>query len=414
MSRVTHTGGREATHAVVPGTGILSIGNPRTEIASGYEWTPLAAVARLESGHTPSRQHPEYWNGSIPWIGIRDATENDGQILQETKQHITNEGVENSSTRLLPTNTVCLSRTASVGYVLQMGQPMCTSQDFVNWVCTNRLNPAYLRYALVVEAPSIRRWATGSTHQTLYYPEAKALHLNMPGRSIQDAVVNILGALDDKIAANRRIVTAADELIAIYVHDRLTERAHLFESLTFTFGSAFQGASFTDAGEGRPLLRIRDLKTGTCQVWTTETRADETTIQPGDIVVGMDAEFRPTRWKGSPSLLNQRVAKAASKVYGPALTREICKKPLLNIENAKSATTVIHLNKRDLVESECLVPPTRQIEQIRAMVDPLFARASRAELENTMLARTRDELLPLLMSGKITVKDAERTVEEVA
>lgn len=46
-------------------------------------------------------------------------------------------------------------------------------------------------------------------------------------------------------------------------------------------------------------------------------------------------------------------------------------------------------------------------------MDPLAERAARAVEENLRLAATRDELLPLLMSGKITVKDAEKTVEEV-
>lgn len=80
--------------------------------------------------------------------------------------------------------TVCLSRTASVGYVIQMGVEMCTSQDFVNWVCGPDLNPAYLRYILMFEQESIRRFAHGTTHQTMYYPEAKALHAMMPSRLI--------------------------------------------------------------------------------------------------------------------------------------------------------------------------------------------------------------------------------------
>jgi type I restriction enzyme S subunit len=51
-------------------------------------------------------------------------------------------GLENSAARLLPANTVCLSRTASVGYVVIMGKPMATSQDFVNWVCSEAIEPS--------------------------------------------------------------------------------------------------------------------------------------------------------------------------------------------------------------------------------------------------------------------------------
>ena len=67
------TGGRDATTGVIPGRIALSVGLPDTEPPLGWSWLPLGRVAQLESGHTPSRKHEEYWNGDIPWIGIKDA-----------------------------------------------------------------------------------------------------------------------------------------------------------------------------------------------------------------------------------------------------------------------------------------------------------------------------------------------------
>src|SRR5438874_10867961 len=93
----------------------------------GWEWVRLQDVARLETGHTPSREHPEYWDGDIPWIGIKDATGSHGRTILDTFQHTNQLGIDNSSARLLPARTVCLSRTASVGYVVVMGRPMATS-----------------------------------------------------------------------------------------------------------------------------------------------------------------------------------------------------------------------------------------------------------------------------------------------
>ena len=48
-----------------------------------------------------------------------------------------------------PRGTVCLSRTASVGFVAIMAKPMATSQDFANWVCGEDVDPDYLMYALI-------------------------------------------------------------------------------------------------------------------------------------------------------------------------------------------------------------------------------------------------------------------------
>src|SRR5664280_645564 len=106
--RTTVTGGRAATTGVIPGRWALSVGCPGTAPPTGFVWTCLADVARLESGHTPSRGDKEYWNGDIPWIGIRDATANHGRTIYGTRESITGAGVANSSARVLPPRTVCL------------------------------------------------------------------------------------------------------------------------------------------------------------------------------------------------------------------------------------------------------------------------------------------------------------------
>lgn len=98
----------------------------------GWKWHLLTDVARLESGHTPSRRHPEWWGGDTPWIALPDIRALDGTTAFETTETVNAAGLANSSARLLPAGTVCLSRTASVGFVTVMGRPMATSQDFVN------------------------------------------------------------------------------------------------------------------------------------------------------------------------------------------------------------------------------------------------------------------------------------------
>jgi len=295
-----------------------------------------------------------------------------------------------------------------------MAVPMCTSQDFVNWVCGKHLNPNYLRFALVAESDSVRRWAIGSTHQTLYYPEAKAIHILLPSREIQDAVAEVLGALDDKIAANRRVVATSDKLIAVLIEQQLTEVRPLWEAVRFTFGEAFNGSEFGPPGSGRPLIRIRDIKSQKCQIWTTESRPRERVVSAGEVLVGMDAEFDATRWSGSSGLLNQRVMLANSETYGDAIVREILMAPLSRIERSKSGTTVIHLNKSDLERETALVPLASITPKLRAIVDPIWHRCVAAEQESVRLAVTRNELLALLMTGKISIRGAEERFEQEA
>jgi len=82
---------------------------------------------------------------------------------------------------------------------------MATSQDFVNWVCSDAIDNRFLKYVLVSEHDSMLRFASGTTHQTIYYPEAKAFHVCLPPLPEQRAIANILGALDDNIELNRRM-----------------------------------------------------------------------------------------------------------------------------------------------------------------------------------------------------------------
>ena len=120
----TATGGREASTRHIPPKLALAVGRPSSAAPRGWEWSELTKLARLESGHTPSRNHPEYWGGEIPWIGIKDARAHHGGVIDDTEQKTNELGILNSSARVLPANTVCLSRTASVGYVVVMGDPV--------------------------------------------------------------------------------------------------------------------------------------------------------------------------------------------------------------------------------------------------------------------------------------------------
>lgn len=177
------------TDAVIPGDFALSVNQSNMIAPDGWKWLPMVDVARMESGHTPSRSFPEYWNGDVPWIGIADARLHHTSTIEDTIQHTNNLGLENSAARLLPAGTVCVSRTASVGYVVKMGKPMATSQDFVNWVCGPAVNPDWLKWLFVAEEAALYRFGKGSTHTTIYFPEWLSLHVALPSLEEQSEIV---------------------------------------------------------------------------------------------------------------------------------------------------------------------------------------------------------------------------------
>lgn len=203
--------GHRAIRAI-QGRAALCIGVPEREPPPGWQWVRLDEVARLESGHTPSREHPEYWGGDVGWVGIRDAREHHGGVIFNTSQSITEAGVANSSARLLPANTVCLSRTASVGYVVVLGRAMATSQDFVDWVCGPALEPRFLQSLLMAEGDEIRRFGKGSTHTTIYFEAAQEFRVCLPPVAEQRRIVAKLDELRDR---SRRAQEAFAEIPAL-------------------------------------------------------------------------------------------------------------------------------------------------------------------------------------------------------
>lgn len=174
---------------VIPGHGALSVGDTGERLPEGWARAPLVEVAKMESGHTPSRRHPEWWDGDVPWIGIADAREHHGTVIRDTAQHTNDDGLANSAARLLPTGTVCVSRTASVGYVTVMGRPMATSQDFANWVCTDAIDPHWLRVVFQADRQALGRFGKGSVHTTIYFPNLLSLHVAVPPMAEQRRIV---------------------------------------------------------------------------------------------------------------------------------------------------------------------------------------------------------------------------------
>ena len=158
----------------------FSISSSPDKAPSGWTWCALTDLARLETGHTPSRGRDGWWGGNIPWIALSDIRRVDGRIAFETLEATNLEGIAHSAARVLPADTVVMSRTASVGFVTRMGRPMATSQDFVNWVCGPDLDPELLMHLLIRSRAEIRSLASGSIHKTIYFPTVKTFRVCVP------------------------------------------------------------------------------------------------------------------------------------------------------------------------------------------------------------------------------------------
>jgi type I restriction enzyme, S subunit len=189
----------------------LSASVHRDQAPKGWSWKKLTSIARLESGHTPSRYHAEWWGGTIPWLALPDIRLLDGKVAFETLEYTNELGIANSSARILPGGTVCLSRTASVGFVTILGREMATSQDFVNWVCGPEIDFYFLMYLFLASRDYFRSISSGAIHKTVYMPTAKALEVCVPSIDEQKRIVN---HLKRKLSSSEVLVVSLESQLA--------------------------------------------------------------------------------------------------------------------------------------------------------------------------------------------------------
>ncbi|MGK2897660.1 MAG: restriction endonuclease subunit S [Burkholderiaceae bacterium] len=430
----TQTGGREATTGHIAGDCVIAVGTPDTGTPPGWRWKLLTKLARLETGHTPSRGHPEYWDGDIPWIGIRDATANHGRTLHDTEQHVTQEGIDNSSARVLPTNTVCLSRTASVGYVVVMGRPMATSQDFVNWVCDPKvLDYRYLKYALLAEGTSYSRFSHGTTHQTIYFPEVKAFHLCTPSRDTQSTIADVLSALDDKIEQNRRTAQALERLARAIFRAWFVDfepvkakaaGATAFPSMPQSVFDAlptrFVDSAIGPMPEGWDVLRLDGLLTLQRGFdLPKQSRGDGLhPIFAASGLNGFHSEWKvkgPGVTTGRSGILGQVFF--VDRDFWPLNTSLWVKEykrsnpwhayfllQTLDLAQFNAGSAVPTLNRNHVHSLPIVAPPETLLRAFEETCRVTFSLDQHSRSESEMLAAIRDYLLPKLLSGNVRVE----------
>ncbi len=216
------------------------------EIPAHWEVKRTKNIARLESGHTPSRQNAEYWKDCrIPWFTLADVWQiRDGgkEYVIDTQERVSELGLAHSSARLLPKDTVILSRTASVGFSAIMGVDMATSQDYVNWVCHRDLRPEYLLYVFRSMDQEFQRLTMGSTHRTIYMPVVGQFSGPLPPVQEQREIVEFIRVettkIDGLVAKVREAIEHLKELRTALISAAVTGKIDVRHDANPTSGAA--------------------------------------------------------------------------------------------------------------------------------------------------------------------------------
>ena len=243
----------------------------------------------------------------------------------------------------------------------------------------------------------------------------------LPSLKIQNKIGKFLRLIDDKINVNNSINDNLLEQMKVLYKSWFVDFApfdstkpeswvqtDIYELANIIYGAPFKSKLFNTDGIGKPIIRIRDLKDQQFATYTTEVHPKGYLLQPGDIVVGMDGEFRPYIWGNDEAWLNQRVCVFENKRPNGKAFLYFTIKPLLHaIEQTQVATTVIHIGKKDFDAFEFALPDASTLDDFDTLTAPMIRIIVSNIFENKKLAMMRDILLPKLMSGEIDVSNIQ-------
>jgi len=276
-------------------------------------------------------------------------------------------------------------------------------------ICDGR----YCYYTLLNGRNYFSLVAVGSTVMSLRLSTFELFDILLPPLAEQRAIASVLSSLDDKIdllhRQNQTLEKMAEAIFRQWFIEEADEgwkEGDIYNLIEVDYGYPFKSKLFNEEGIGLPLVRIRDLKRGTTDFYTNEEYDVKYEVNTGDIVAGMDGEFKVYLWGGEKALLNQRACRFRPKYnFVPHLFVYSLMKPYLYYyENVKVGTTVIHLGKSDLDEIRIRIPPREKLVEYGLWANPAFAMLKNNYNQIRTLEKLRDTLLPKLMSGEVRVK----------
>lgn len=165
------------------------------------EWKEdrLGDIAEMNSGGTPKSTYPEYYDGNIPWVSISDMTKN-GKYIYTTERNISELGLNNSSAKLYPIDTVLFAMYASIGECSISKVELSSSQAILGIRPGSILNNEYLYYYLTSIKEKLKLQGQQGTQSNLNAGMIKELRLWLPEINEQLAIVNILTTSDKEIS----------------------------------------------------------------------------------------------------------------------------------------------------------------------------------------------------------------------
>lgn len=377
----------------------------------------LGSISRGKSKHRP-RNDKSLFGGKYPFIQTADVKAA-GLYLTEYSETYSDKGLAQS--KLWPAGTLCITIAANIADTTILGIDACFPDSVMGFIPFEGVsNVKFVKYAFDILQRDCKKISQGTAQDNLSWKKLSTIKFPAPDIDIQNNIVSILSVYDDLIENNQKQIKLLEEAAQrlykewfvdlrfpgyedVAIVDGVPEgwqKEKLIDIADVQYGFAFDGSLFNSQGKGTPIIRIRNIPSGTTNDYTTQEADEQYIVSNGDIVVGMDGEFHINSWCGKTAYLVQRTCKFTPKkelMRGWLL--QAIYEPIKFFEKTVVGATVAHLGKKHIDTIELLTGS----DDLYVPFKDLFNKRQLLLNQNILLSEVRDRLLPKLMSGEIEV-----------
>ena len=394
------------------------------------EWreAKLCDIGEIVGGGTPSTKEESYYGGDIPWITPKDLSTHNERYIYRGEKSITEEGLKNSSAKLMPKGTVLFSSRAPIGYVAIAGKELCTNQGFKSLIPKNGVaDSEFIYYLFKHKKSDIEAIANGTTFLEVSGSAMKNISILLPPLPEQKAIAATLSALDDMIELNNQINKTLEEMAQA-----------IFKSWFVDF-EPFKDGEFEESELGLipkgwrvgvlgDIIDIFDSKrvplsnrqrsvmekkypyygAATLMDYVDNYIFDGVYVLLGEDGTVMDEKGYPILqyvW-GKFWVNNHAHVLKGKGVFSDEYLYILLKNT--NVASIVTGAVQLKINQNNLTGLKIMIPPEDVVKQYNDVVKDIFACFRSNADEIKILISLRDTLLPKLISGEIRVP-----VEEV-
>ena len=284
----------------------------------GVETKSINDLAVVIGGGTPDTTVKSYWDGEIQWFTPSEIGKN--KYVDSSLRTITEEGLNNSSAKLLPPNTILLSSRATIGECSLSLRECTTNQGFQSLV-SKKCNVDFLYYLIQTKKKDLIRRSCGSTFLEISANEVRKIQVSVPSDVEQQKIAELLSLIDERIATQNKIIEDLKKLksaISKYLFarkDLLETTICLSNIATLKNGYAFQSGKYNALGKWKILTitnvsgeRYINDEDCNCIINLPNDIQDHQVLKEGDILISLTGNVgRVSLCKNGNYLLNQRV-----------------------------------------------------------------------------------------------------------